>query len=109
MIEITFGNFVVPVRILVENIDELWIIYAIVHKTILGFAAVGVLNAIFVQETFKAAALDDNLMVRQTKIKQGHHSKKMRALFEEADTDGNGTLDMDEWIAVCQDDWVQTW
>merc|ERR1719382_1650184 len=33
----------------------------------------------------------------------------MTELFEEADLDGNGTLDMDEWMTVCQDEWVQAW
>jgi hypothetical protein len=109
MAEMTFGNFVVPIRVLVEQVDEAFIVYAVVHKTILGFAVLGVLNAVFVQETFKAASLDDNLMVRQQKKKEDHHRKRMCQLFDDADADGNGTLDLDEWVTVCQDDWVQVW
>jgi hypothetical protein len=108
-LEITFGNFIQPVRVLTENVHEAYILYAVVHKTVLGFAVVGVLNAVFVQETLKAASLDDNLMVRQQIKKMQNHEKKMRLLFEEADRDGDGTLDMDEWMTVCQDDWVKVW
>lgn len=109
MVEITFGNFVVPIRVLVENVDEAFIIYAVIHKMLIGFAIIGVLNAIFIQETFKAAAMNDNLMVRQAKARQKHHSKEMNRLFEAADADGSGTVDMDEWMDLCRDEWVQIW
>merc|ERR1719188_1748306 len=33
----------------------------------------------------------------------------MTLLFEEADVDGNGSLDIDEWLAICKDEWVQVW
>ncbi|CAK0900402.1 unnamed protein product [Prorocentrum cordatum] len=109
MFEITFGNFIAPIRILVECVDEGFVVYAVVHKIVLGFAVIGVLNAVFIQETFKVAQLDDNLMVRQQRRKAEHHTKKMQALFREADTDGNGTLDLDEWMTICQDEWVMMW
>jgi hypothetical protein len=109
MVEITFGNFVVPIRVLVENVDEAFILYAVFHKLIVGFAIIGVLNAIFIQETFKAAAMNDNLMVRQAKARQKHHSMEMQQLFRAADTDGSGIVDMDEWMVICRDEWVQIW
>merc|ERR1711920_665769 len=84
-------------------------LYGMAHKLILGFAVVAVLNAIFIQETFNAASLDDSVMVRQQHKRQKHHRTKMRQLFEEADADGDGTLGLDEWVAVCNDEWVQVW
>lgn len=109
MYEITFGNWPTPIRVLTEHVDEIFLVYGVVHKTILGFAAIGVLSAVFIQETFKVAQMDDNLMVRQTMRRERMHSLKMRRLFEEADEDGNGSIDTDEWDAVCKDEWVQTW
>ena len=35
------------------------------YKLVIGFAAVGIINAVFMQETFKVAASDDKLMMRQ--------------------------------------------
>jgi len=109
MYEITFGNWPTPVRALTEHVDEVFIVYGVVHKTIIGFAAVGVLSAVFIQETFKVAQMDDNLMVRQTLRRERIHSLKMRKLFEEADEDMNGSVDLAEWETICQDKWVQTW
>jgi len=109
MTEITFGNFIVPVRVLVEQVNEAFTLYAVIHKIILGYSILGVLNAIFIQETFRAASMNDGLMVRQQQKRQEHHERKMRLLFNEADVDGSGALDMDEWMTVCQDDWVQVW
>ena len=35
------------------------------YKLVVGFAAVGIINAVFIQETFKVAASDDTVMMRQ--------------------------------------------
>jgi len=107
--EITLANWPTPIRVLVENVHEIWIVYAVFHKAILGFAMVGVINAVLVQETFKAAALDDSIMVRQTRRKELTHRQKMLHLFNEADTNGDGCLDREEWKTICEDEWVQVW
>lgn len=109
MFEITFDNWSNGVRALVNNVSEVFIIYAVLHKTILGFAAIGVLGAVFVQETFQVAEMDDNLIVRQQARKESMHAAKMQRLFDEADVDGDGSIDMDEWLEVARDQWMQIW
>jgi hypothetical protein len=76
---------------------------------ILGFAVIGIINGIFVQETFKVAAVDNSVLVRQTLRRQKVHREKMRRLFEEADANGDGRIDKGEWEQVCKDEWVQSW
>ena len=44
---------------------EYYAIFSVAYKLIIGFAAVGIINAVFMQETFKVAASDDKLMMRQ--------------------------------------------
>ncbi|CAK0867205.1 unnamed protein product [Prorocentrum cordatum] len=109
MFEITRSFHRPPIRILVKCVDEGFVVYAVVHKAVLGFAVIGALYAVFIPEAFKVAQLSDNIMVRQQWRKAEHHTKNMQALFREADTDGNGTLDMDEWMTICQDEWVKMW
>jgi len=109
MFEFTFANWITPARLLVENVSEGYLFYAVLHKTIIGFATVGVIGAVFIQETFKVAQMDDGLMVRQLVRREKVHSDKMRRLFAEIDQDGNGSIDIDEWLSVCRDDWVHTW
>jgi len=109
MFEFTFANWITPARLLVQNVSEGYIVYAVLHKTIIGFAAVGVMGAVFIQETFKVVSSDDNIMVRQLRHKEKVHSDKMRRLFAEIDKDGSGSIDVDEWLSVCKDSWVHTW
>jgi hypothetical protein len=109
MFEFTLGNWIPPARVLMENVHEGLIIYAILHKMILGFAIIGVVNGVFIQETFKVATLDDAIMVRQTARKEVAHIAKMKRLFEKADLDDNCTVDLKEWLSVFENKWVQTW
>ena len=44
---------------------EWYSIFSVAYKLIVGFAAVGIINGVFMQETFKVAASDDKLMMRQ--------------------------------------------
>merc|ERR1712060_322446 len=84
-------------------------IYSVLHKMLLGFAVIGIVNGVFVQETFKVATLDDAVMVRQAYRKEKTHIAKMKRLFAQADADNNGRVDRDEWLWICEDQWVQIW
>jgi hypothetical protein len=95
--------------VLTEEAHHALIIYGVLHKVTLGFAVISVLGAVFIQETMKAAAMDDNLMVRQANRQWISHAKKMRKLFLVANTSGDGMLDMEQWLTVCEDEWVRTW
>jgi hypothetical protein len=109
MFEITLANWPPACRLLVEHVSPWFIVYALIHKMVLGFAVLGVVNGVFIQETFKSASLDDAVMVSQTKRRHRVHNEKMRMLFHEADADNNGTIDFDEWQKVLQDEWVCLW
>jgi len=109
MFEITLANWPVACRVLVEEVSEAFIIYAVLHKMILGFAVVGIVNGIFLTETFKVLAVDNFLMARQAMRRQNTHSKKMCHLFWQADKDGDGRVDKAEWVEICKDEWVQNW
>jgi len=109
MFEITFNGSSNAARVLVNDVNEVFIIYSICHHAILGFAIISVIQAVFIQETFNAVQNCDEVMVRQARSKQARHECNMCRLFGEADLDGNGSVDVNEWMTMCEDSWVQTW
>ena len=96
LFELTLANWPNICRLLAEDVSQWWIVACLVHKLTIGFAVIGVINAVLMQETFKVAYLDDTVMVREkTKAKRAHVAK-MSELFHEADISGNGLLCLEE-------------
>jgi hypothetical protein len=109
MFEITLGSFVPVSRMLMDNVSEWYLIFNILHKCAIGFAVLSVVRGVFMHETFKVAATDDNIMVAQKMRAKKVHREKMQRLFEMADQDGSMTLDRDEFAQICEDKTLKTW
>ncbi|CAK9095416.1 unnamed protein product [Durusdinium trenchii] len=109
MFELTLGNWPVIARVLQDKVSEWYFLFAIAHKVTIGFAVIGVINGVFMQETFKVAGSDDKIMMRQRERERKLHTKKMKVLFEHADESGDGILDMEEFIQVLENPSVRTW
>merc|ERR1719453_1631728 len=80
MFEITLANWPPTSRLLAENVSAWFFLMGVLHKLFFGFAVVGVINGVFMQETFKAASMDDSLMVRQKERAAKLHKQKMMML-----------------------------
>jgi Ca2+-binding EF-hand superfamily protein len=109
MFELTFANWPPVSRMLFEHVHICFMWLTVLYKLTLGFAVVGVINGVFMQETFKVASLDDNIMVRQKRRAQIAHKHKMRRLFHSADSDGDGRLSREEFKDVLEDEEVTQW
>jgi len=109
MFELTLANWPVAARILQENVTEYYSIFSVAYKLIVGFAAVGIINGVFMQETFKVAASDDKLMMRQKERDRSLHTRKMKTLFEAADESGDGFIDRSEFVEIMTIPEVRTW
>lgn len=109
MFEITLGNWPPVARILQENVDEGYVAFSLCHKLTIGFAVIGVINGVFMQETFNVAASDDQLMMRQRERAVKLHVKKMEALFKVADESGDGYLDYEEFMHIVTNPHVKSW
>merc|ERR1712232_701073 len=96
-------------RLLTENVSESFMFFCLLHKLTIGFAVVGVINGVFMQETFKVAAMDDLNMVRQKERAMKKHAEKMTKLFLAADSSGDGYLDAEEFRGVMNDPGVRLW
>merc|ERR1711953_166925 len=84
-------------------------LFSLAHKLIIGFSVVAVITSVFIQETFKVAAIDDKIMIMSTERAKKTHIKKINALFGYTDHDGNGYLDVNEFTTVVSDSGIRTW
>jgi hypothetical protein len=109
MFEITLGNWAPPSRVLLENVNEWFMLLTVLIKLIVGFAIVGIINGIFIQETFKVAETDDHLLLMQKERTDKNHFKKMKRFFEMADTSKDGLLSQEEFVTMLKDDTVRMW
>jgi Ca2+-binding EF-hand superfamily protein len=109
MFEITLGNWPPVARLLSEHVSQWFIIFSVLHKMSIGFAVIGVINGVILQETFKVAGTDNVIMVRQKKKLAQIGREKMLRLFEALDADLSGTLSFEEFIIVANDPDVRFW
>jgi len=109
MFEITLGNWMPPCRALVEHVSEFYMIFALLHKLIIGFSVVSVITGVFIQETFKVSTMDDTIMMIQKERATKLHAQKMKVLFDQADKDGDKHLDREELHKVLGDASMKTW
>eukprot|EP00928_Gymnodinium_smaydae_P049059 TRINITY_DN32893_c0_g1_i1.p1 TRINITY_DN32893_c0_g1~~TRINITY_DN32893_c0_g1_i1.p1 ORF type:complete len:575 (+),score=99.80 TRINITY_DN32893_c0_g1_i1:57-1727(+) len=110
MYELTLANWPPACRLLAQNVTEWFFLYGVLHKLSIGFAVVGVINSVFMQETFKVAAMDDVLMVRTKDRATKLHAQKMMSFLQEADCcDGDGHISKDEFFNILSDSQVKLW
>jgi Ca2+-binding EF-hand superfamily protein len=109
MFELTLANWPPVTRLLSEEVSEWFMFFCLVHKLTIGFAVMGVITGVILQETFKVAATDDYIMVRQKKRTADVTKKKMTQLFNALDTQGDGELELEEFESIAQDPEVKTW
>jgi len=108
MFELAFANWPPVSRMLGENCSEWFMMLAVIFKLSMGFAVIGVVNGIFMQETM-TAAFDDQIMIRRHERSRHFHDKKMHQLFEKLDKDGSGQLDCTEVVTALKDKSVREW
>lgn len=108
MFELTLGNWITITRLLTEHVSEWWAIPMLIYKMFMGFAVVKVITGVFLHETFKVAATDDELMVVQKTRATAKYQKQMKSLFTKADVDSNGNLSRDELAQVLGDTGAKT-
>jgi len=109
MFEITLGNWPPIARLLQEKVSSWFVVFSLLHKIIFGFACVAVINGVFMQETFKVAQQDDQIMLRTVETKKQAHRKKMQMFFTHANDDDDKVLSPEEWRDVLAEEKVRHW
>merc|ERR1719382_1097191 len=108
MIEMLLGNWFVVTRILID-FNELFMIVGICHQLVFGFAVIEVISGVFLNETFKVAALDDSIMLNEVRRAAKAQNAKLTEFFQNADKDGSGLVDQDELKRVLNNKQVEEW
>jgi voltage-gated sodium channel len=109
MFEMTLANWPPVCRLLVEYVNEWFMLFCIIHKLTIGFAVIGVINGVFMQETFRVASTDDRIMVREREREVKAYTQKMKRLFAAADDSGDGFLDLEEFKTIMADPNILFW
>merc|ERR1719456_1865831 len=109
MFELTLANWPPVTRLLTEEVSEWFMLVCVVHKLTVGFAVIGVINGVILQETFKVASTDNVIMVRQKQRAQKNMRQKMEALFNTLDVSRDGTLAFEEFKLIADHPEIKAW
>jgi len=109
MFEITLGDWQDITRLLSEEVSEWFTLVCVLHKLTIGFAVIGVITGVILQETFKVAQTDDVILVRQKQRAGQVMRAKMKVLFEHLDDSGDGKVELDEFNTIADDPEIRTW
>lgn len=108
-VELTIGNWVPIARFLMENVSSSFGIWIICYRLIIDFGIIAIIKGVFMQEVFRVAATDDDIMIMQRERSARAHSQKMHQLFQAADASGDGSVVWSEFESLIEDPTVTTW
>merc|ERR1712048_1517310 len=110
MFEITLsGCWPNYVRTLVEDVNPLFGIFFIFYVSVVVFAIIRIITAIFLRETLQAATQDADELAQEQLKKKGALVAKLREFFQAADVSGNGTVSMEELTAILANAKARSW
>jgi len=108
--ELTFsGCWPNYVRPLVEDVHWLYAVPFTVYVTSVIFAMTRIISALFVKETLAQASADTEMMVMERAKATKTIEQNMHALFQTADTNGDGLLTKDEFTKVLSNEKIKLW
>jgi len=109
MFEIALGNWVPTCRFLTDNVNPWFMIFYLLYRCCFFFAVVRVITAVFITETNRAVASDDELAIRKKKRSQDQYTAKVKEIFEELDTSGDGKISHEEFKRITEDGLLTDW
>lgn len=104
MFEITMANWVTSCRLLSEGVNELWALYFVLYRCCACFAIIKVISAVFITETNRVLASDDELTLMKLRREKHEYSTKLRSMFEAMDLDHDNNLSWSELQSLLADE-----
>jgi len=110
MFEMTMsGCWPTYVRPIVEQVSVFYAIFFVLYISLVVFAVIRVISALFLKQTLCAAEADTVMVLEATRHKRAAYAAKIEELFREADTDGKGIVTWDDFNRLLSVDEVKTW
>jgi len=80
----------------VKDVSHFYAIFFALYVTFVIFGMMRIISALFLSETMQQVARDADIMIEKRTKKMQNIAKDLSALFDEADTNGDSALDMEE-------------
>mmetsp|Transcript_53712 Transcript_53712/g.143146 ORF Transcript_53712/g.143146 Transcript_53712/m.143146 type:complete len:174 (+) Transcript_53712:1-522(+) len=109
MFELALANWPTLTRFMVEELHECFGPICVLWKLSIGFAVVGVINGVFIKETFSVAESDEFIMIRSRMRQIVQHKERMRRLFQLADKNKDGVLGREQFRRVFEKPTIKAW
>jgi len=91
--EITFaGNWPSNVRPILEKVSHFFVLFFVLYITIVVFAAIRVITAVFLKDTLDAAQNDADHQLAENLKKRAQYVTKLENFFQKIDHGGNGMI-----------------
>jgi len=105
MFEITLsGGWPQYARPLIEDVNPMFAGFFAIYVSAVVFAIIRIITALFLKETLQVAGQDQEMMVAEQMRRKNTYADKLRHVFEEADTSGDGMVSYDEFQTVLDDE-----
>eukprot|EP00812_Abedinium_dasypus_P001345 NODE_1162_length_1225_cov_574.024786.p1 GENE.NODE_1162_length_1225_cov_574.024786~~NODE_1162_length_1225_cov_574.024786.p1 ORF type:complete len:315 (-),score=132.91 NODE_1162_length_1225_cov_574.024786:263-1207(-) len=109
MFEITLANWGPRCRLLMTNVGEVWALFFIAYRCTVGFAIVQVIMSVFIQQTFKVASRDEQVMISEKSAAAKACLRNLKHLFQALDVNEDGFITKEEFVSVLSDRTVAMW
>lgn len=110
MYEITMaGNWPTNVRPVLENVNHAYVFFFVGYITVVVFAIIRVITAIFLSQTLEAANNDVEVMIQERMRKKSMFVEQLEGIFEAIDESGDGLLSEEEMKELLADSKVQAY
>jgi len=108
--ELTFsGCWPNYARRIIEEVNPLYSVFYFIYVYVVVFVATRIVAALFMKETLAQYAQDAEMMVKERTKKSAWVKRSLSNLFDEADVNKDGFLEMDEMHALFAHQKVQFW
>lgn len=109
MFEITLANWSPSCRTLIDNVSEWYGLAYIIYRCMFCFAVVRVISAVFLTETQRVAAADDEIAIMKSLRARKQQLQRLHNVFSAIDVSGDGEIERSELHAVLQEPGMVQW
>jgi hypothetical protein len=109
MFEITLANWVTTCRLLMTDVSEWFGLFYVLYRCMFCFGAIKVITAIFIAQTNRAMAKDDDLVMMAQENDRALFRSKLEEMFESLDTSRDGYLTWSEFSAIATSPTWRAW